>query len=115
MEIEVIKIQKEGKEMIVLRATQLCNVGRYILFDTTYEEDGAISNRYRHSYIFPNINLGTGDFVVLYSEKGTNRVFTNRGNTKTYELYWGLDVPVWNSKEDNALLVKIDEFRNFIV
>lgn len=115
MEIEVVKIYKGEKEMIVLKVTQLCNIGRYILFDTTYEENGAVSNRHRHSFIFPNLNVSAGDYIILHTDSGTNRTFINKGKTKTYEFYWGLETSVWNQKEDNALLVKMEEFRNFVV
>lgn len=113
MELKVIKVEKEkGIERLVMEVTEECNLWPFIVFDSTYN-DTEVSNLHRHSFIFPNLNVKAKDFVLLYTGKGENNHYINRGGSTTWELYWGLDIDVWNQEEDEVLLVKVAEFKRF--
>lgn len=54
MELKIIKIKdaQTDDERVVIKALSKCNINSYILFDTTYDEKGIVSNKYRHIFIF---------------------------------------------------------------
>ena len=57
MTIEIKYAKDAGnieKERLVLKATSDDEIGNYVLFDTTYLEDGRVSNEMRHSLWFPD-------------------------------------------------------------
>lgn len=113
MEIQVIKVEKEeGKEMVVIKASEDCNLASYILFDTTFDEDDP-SNLNRHSYMFPNQSVKANDFVLLYTGEGEDKNYPNRAGSTTWEFYWGLDVDVWNTDGDEVILVKVSELKRY--
>lgn len=114
MEIKIIKIIKGEDERVVFEALEDCNLWPYILFDSTYDNEGNLSNVHRHSYIFKNRNISHGDFVVLYTGKGDEEHFKNKRGTMTHVYYWGFDMPysLWNKEGDRALLVKVSEYKH---
>lgn len=113
MDLQILKIEKEeGKEMVVMKASEDCNLASYIVFDSTYEEDEQ-SNLHRHSYMFPNQNVKANDFVLLYIGDGDENNYPNRVGSTTWEFYWGLDVNVWNTNGDEVVLVKVAELKRY--
>ena len=52
-----------------MKAVRACNLNEYIVLDATYDEDGIVSNKHRHVYIMPNVNVNEGDFIWLYTKK----------------------------------------------
>ncbi len=109
MQLQILKVRDAGdleNERIILKANQTCEISWYILFDNTYDDDGNISNLWRHMYIFPKIEVKAGDFIWLYSKTGENSNRGNNSNTTTYLLYWGLDETIWNKENDTAHLIK---------
>lgn len=114
MELIVEKIdRKNDKECILLKVEEDCNLWPFIIFDATYDENGNSSNLLRHSFIFPSQNVKKGDYVIVYTSKGESQHYKNRVGTTTWEYYWGLDVNVWNDKGDEALLIKVSEFKRY--
>ena len=70
MSFQILKVKDRGdldKERVILKANKDCEISWYILFDNTYNDDGTISNIWRHMYIFPQITIKQGDFVWLYT------------------------------------------------
>lgn len=109
MDINILHVDRQPEERIIFRVNNDCNTWPYILFDTTYDQDGRVTNRNRHSYIFPNLDVSSGDFIIIYTGSGTYNKFRNRRGSYTHVLYWGLDVSVWNHQQDSALLVKVEQ------
>lgn len=109
MTFQILKVKDAGdleNERVILKANKDCEISWYILFDNTYDDNGQLSNLWRHMYIFPKLSIKAGDFVWLYTKKGQK---SNRGNdskTTTHSLYWGLDETIWNHEGDMAYLVK---------
>lgn len=110
MNLKILRVHDNGvmsRERIVLKAFAPLDIGRYILCDTTYNRDDTVSNKLRHSFWFPDKEIKTGDFVVLYTTSGNDRQFDNKSDTVTHCFYWGLDRTVWNQDGDGAVLIEI--------
>lgn len=109
MHLQVLKVRDAGdldNERIILKAIKACEISWYILFDNTYDEEGNLSNLWRHMYIFPKKQLKAGDFIWLYTKAGKDSSRGNNSNTTTYLLFWGLDETIWNKGNDKAYLIK---------
>lgn len=111
-QLEFIKIVATSlaEERVVLKAKEDCNLNNFILFDTTYDENGILSNKHRHMFIFPELNVSKGDFIWLYTKKGVRGNHLNTSNTTTYKLYWNLEKPIWNNSGDRAYIVHYDDW-----
>lgn len=70
MDLKLIKIKdaRTDNERVVLKVLSKCNINSYILFDTTYDESGIVSNKHRHIFIFPDLVVAEGDFIWLYTK-----------------------------------------------
>ena len=114
MDLKLIKIKdiKTSEERVILKALAKCNLNDYILFDTTYEENGITSNKFRHLFIFPNLVVNAGDFVWLYTKKGTYGTHSNVSNTITHKLYWGVQSYIWNNEGDKAYLLRYSDWNS---
>lgn len=71
MDLKLVKIADSGNdnERLVMKADSACNLNEYIVLDTTFDEEGIVSNKNRHVYIMPDINVNEGDFIWLYTKK----------------------------------------------
>ena len=83
MDLEIITIADRGNdnERLIMKAIRKCSLNEYIVLDTTYDEKGIASNKYRHVFIMPDIEVNDGDFVWLYTHKG--KYHTHNNNSKT--------------------------------
>lgn len=107
MSLELVSIHEKGKqdaEYVELKATEACNLKYYIVSDTTYTSETAISNKLRHVYWFAPKDVAKGDYVFLRTGKGTNTTHANKAGTTTHVFYWGLATPVWNNTGDAGIL-----------
>ncbi len=109
MSIEIRHVRDAGelsKERVVLRVTADDDIGRYILFDTTYYDDGTVSNAIRHSLWFPDKSVKSGDLVVAYTKVGTNSEKKNENGSTSHFFYMGLGRTIWNESSDGVVLVE---------
>ena len=114
MDIHVLKVKKEnGKEMVVMKVSENCDLASYIVFDSTYDDDEQ-SNLNRHSYMFPIQEVKANDYVLLYTGNGENNHYPNLGGSTTWEFYWGLDINVWNKDGDEVVLIKVAEQKRYL-
>ncbi|UTY23681.1 hypothetical protein [Treponema denticola] len=112
MDIRILYVKDAGNksaERIVLEANNDCDIGDYILFDTTYDGN-YISNKLRHNYWFPDKKIKAGDKIILYSKQGIERSKKNISGNTSHFFYWDLDIAVWNKSKDCALLVNIEDY-----
>ena len=113
MKVKIRSVNSKGDyeyECVILEVTEACDVGRYLLSDSTYTGDGGLSNKIRHIYWFPDRQVGKGDFVFLYTRgKKSEDVgsWSNKGGTTTHAFYWGLKTAVWNDDGDYAVLFEV--------
>jgi hypothetical protein len=109
MTIEIRNVMEAGnlpKERVILRVTGDDDIGRYILFDTTYYEDGTISNEVRHSLWFPDKAVKHGDLVIAYTKSGNSFEKKNENGSTSHFFYMGLDRTIWNKNADGVVLVE---------
>lgn len=99
------------KEFVRLVTTTNVNLKGYALVDRTFDEDGKVSNEFRHIFIFPDLDVTKDDLVVLYtgnpvaSKPAIGKHASLKGNI--YRLYWQSDSCVWNDNGgDTATLIK---------
>lgn len=54
MDVKISGILDQGtdKERLVLKVLRNCNMNEYVVFDTTFDENGVVSNKHRHLYVF---------------------------------------------------------------
>ena len=110
--MKILYVKNAGddtKERIILEVQNDCDIGTYILFDTTYEGE-YISDKVRHSFWLPNKKVKAGDKIIIYTKQGEEKHKINNSGNNSYFFYWGLDITVWNKEEDCAVLIKIDDY-----
>lgn len=94
-------------ERLTLEATEKCNCGKYIIMDTTFDNEQT-TNAWRHSLVLPDQELEAGDQVKIYTKKGINRFMRAKNDTcNLFFVYWGLEGSVWNDEGDKAYLYEI--------
>ena len=110
MDVKISRILDRGtdKERLVLKVLRNCNMNEYVVFDTTFDENGVVSNKHRHLYVFPQIDVKVNDTVVLYTRRGTYSTIYNDNGTTSHFFYWNLDIHVWNNEGDTAYLLHYD-------
>ena len=92
----VINGSKPVEELVILAATGDINTKGFALVDRTFDENGNISNEFRHIFVFPSLDVKAGERVVVCTAKGKNGPQTLDGGEKIHALYWGSDECVWN-------------------
>lgn len=98
-------LNSEQVEIEVLANT---NLDGYALVDNTYR-DGKPSNVHPHFYHLPNVEVITGDKIIVHT--GTNINYSPRrlqGQNITHHLYIGSDKFIWNNTGDIAWLFKVE-------
>ena len=110
--LRILGVREAGdhsRERVVLRARRPCNIGRYAIIDTTYQDPETISNLNRHFYWLPDLDVDTNDLIVLYTRTGPDRTVKSKHGYKIHKLHWGFDedVTVWNRDEDAVTVVRI--------
>jgi hypothetical protein len=111
MNLEIHSVEDKGNldsERIWLRVTSdTNNLAYYAIADTTYTDNGKISNELRHIYWFPGTTAKTGDWLCVYSKNGTNSSAKNNDGTTTHTFFWRLGRTVWNKGKDQAVLFQL--------
>lgn len=118
MELEILSIKNKGdhtQESVTLRALTRCQIGHYVLFDSTYTREGKVSNEVRHTYWFPDKVVAAGDFLVLHIAPGRTDPHPNQANTITHHFHWGISRPVWNDDQDFATLLHVADWKSMKV
>lgn len=110
LEIRNVADNATDEERVVLYVLADCNLNDYLLFDSTYDEEGKISNKHRHLFVFPDQQVKKGDYIRIYTKEGNNHTHKNNSNTTTYNLYWGLNCHIWNNDGDTVHLIHYDGY-----
>lgn len=114
MKIEITGVIDFGtheSERVELKVLEDCNLHFYQIADTSYTEEGKISNKLRHFYWFPNQDVKSGDKIILYTKRGAKSTSPLAGGKVKYTLYWGLDSFVWNNDGDAAVLFEVKAWK----
>lgn len=105
--LKIISVNNTGNlrsEHVFLAVQTDCNLGDYLLTDSTYGSNEAPSNKLRHVFFFPELAVKAGDYVVLWSQSGKYSVGAATNNKPQHNLFWGLQETVWNVTGDKAFL-----------
>lgn len=108
MMLSIQRVEDAGnlqKERIVLEALDAIDIGKYTLFSCVREDAYSVSDENVPSaFWFPDLNVESGDLVVLYSKAGSASVKKNKSGKSSYFYYWGKDDVVWKSGRKPVLL-----------
>lgn len=114
---KVINGSKPNEEKVWLKAKEAINTKGFALVDRTFDENGTISNEFRHIFVFPEFNIKKDQNVVVRTGKGTNEFRKYTDVDEEYlALYWGAEECVWNDKGgDTATLINFVKVNSKIV
>jgi len=85
------------RERVVVRATQDVDIGDFAIFKCRKSADGGVaSGHVPDAYWFPDRTIKSGDFVVLYTKKGTASEKKGETGSTTYFYYWGWARSQWS-------------------
>lgn len=116
MKVKIKSINNKGdyhQEYVSFLVLESCDIGRYLLSDSTYTDKGQLSNKVRHVYWFPDKPVRRCDYVRLYTRgKGAadKSECINKSGTTTHVFYWNLKTAVWNDEGDYAVLLEISDW-----
>lgn len=117
MKIKFNARYEKGKKDEYLSFTVLedCNIHDYIIYDTTFDGNGDLSNLLPHMYRFPHQDVIKNAVVFLYvhsigSKKAIEKEKTGR---QVYRFSWGLadDFDVFNKEGDYLHIAEVIETR----
>lgn len=97
-------------EVVRLMATTKMNVLGYAIVDRTFDENGLVSNEFRHIYVLPDITLEKDQELMVFTGTGKNGKRKYSDSEREYfECYWGSDQCIWNDKGgDTATLIRYE-------
>ncbi len=99
-----------NRERLILNVIENTDIGEYLVLDTTYLQNGNVSNKARHVHWFLDQEVKKGDLIVLYTKPGTSSIEKKSDGTTIYFYYWGLNNSAWNNDKDCAVLIHYDEW-----
>lgn len=118
MKLKIVSIHNQGdyaEEYVLMRAQEDCDVGRYILADTTYTAENRVSSKLRHTFWIPDKEVKKGDLVSVWTKSGSDTTATNSRDETIHRFYWGLKTAVWNDTGDCAVLFDLSTWEYFSV
>lgn len=121
MKIRFYSRYKKGTkdEHLVFKVEDDCNLHEYIIYDSTFDGHGELSNLLPHMYRFPFRHVTKGSYVILYiHDFGSRRDYEmDEDGGIRYRFAWGLssNVGVFNKEKDFIHIAKIEETRVSIV
>jgi hypothetical protein len=114
MKLRILSVHGQGdfnEEHVLLEVVQDCDLGAFILADTTYGADGKPSNKVRHTFWFPAKKLKAKDLVSVWTKKGKATVGETTNKKPVHRFFWGLETAVWNDEGDQAVLLELVEIK----
>jgi hypothetical protein len=118
MKVNIISIHNRGnyeKEHVLMRVLDDCDIGRYMLADSTYTPKGQVSNKVRHTFWIPDKEVKKGDLVSVWTRSGNDTTTKNDNGDIIHRFYWDLKSSVWNDDGDCAVLFEMNTWQFFPV
>lgn len=114
MDIELGGIRNPGGEYeyILLKVNCDCNLSKFVIYDTTYDDDGNVSNKLPHFYRFPKyvVKADKTPLIRLYSSMNYKiQEWVDPKGVNNLILSWRLNETIWNKEGDKATLVEISD------
>jgi hypothetical protein len=116
MKVKIISVHNQGdydEEYVLMEVKESCNIGKYILADSTYTDAGHVSNKVRHTFWIPDKDVEKGDLVSVRTKTGTDTTIIKASGTRVHRFYWGLKTAVWNNDGDCAVLFELNTWQLF--
>ena len=112
MELEILYTKNAedlSSEKVVLKANTDCNIGSFYLTKAKQVDSEHISNNTSVGFWFPDIDVKTGDKIIIYTKEGSLKKKENEYFTSLF-LYMGKTKPIWTDNSC-AVLMKIENFQ----
>ena len=116
MSVSIVSVHGHGdfdKEHVLMEVLSDCDIGTFILADSTYTGEHKISNRLRHFLWIPDRLVKRGDLVSIWTKCGTETTVTDDRGRTIHRLFWGLKTAVWNDDGDCAVLFDVNSWQLF--
>jgi hypothetical protein len=111
MKVKIIAIRDAGnlrKERVVIKVTDSSDIGHYLLVKTV-SRAGTITTGITDTFWFPDREVAVGDYVVLYTKRGTDTEKESNG-TISHFFYWGRTEPIWNEPDHAVVLLQAKDW-----
>jgi len=114
--LKILKIEGRGdakNERLYLSVLKDCDIGVYIILDSTKDESGELSDIFRHALVLPDIEVEGGDIVIVHTWPGEYKKERLDSGRWAHNVHWGSKSSIWNDDGDSAFLIKIAEASAF--
>lgn len=115
MKLKLVSINGNGdfdKEHVLLKALDDCDVGRYMLADSTYTASKQVSNKLRHIFWFPDKTVKKDDLISVWTKSGNDTTSKTDSGTPVHRFFWNLKTAVWNDEGDCGILFEIADWKS---
>ena len=112
MDIELVSINNPGldNEYALIKVNRDCNLSKFLIYDTTFDDEGRVSNKLPHMLRLPDYNvqvLRTRQIRLYTSRSYPIQEWSDPQHVNTLILSWRLNETIWNKEGDKATLVEI--------
>ena len=119
MDIEIVGVFNPGEdnEYIRLRVRRECNLIKFLIYDTTFDQDGSVSNKLPHVFRFPDVQVipEVTPLIRLYTRRNYQiQEWMDPSQINNLILSWRLNETIWNTEGDKATIVEISDESEFI-
>ena len=121
MKIKFNARYEKGKanEYLSFSVLEDCNIHDYIIYDSTFDGDGELSNLLPHMFRFPSQKVTKGAVVFLYiHDMGTRKAIDKQeSGRQVYRFSWGLanNVGVFNQVGDFLHIAEVNATKVLVV
>lgn len=108
------RYKKDTKdEYLAFKVEEDCNIHQYLIYDTTFDGNGELSNLLPHMYRFPSqvVTKGANVFLYIHSMGTRKAIDKNSNGVDVFRFAWGLDtnVSVFNKEKDFLHIAEVNE------
>ena len=116
MKLEIRSFADAGelsRERLVLRALDDLDIGSYVVMRSKKADDGSPTSGSKDAYWFPDIEVKSGDLVVLYTRKGKAAKKSMSNGRTAHFYYWRKTQTFWEAEKKNtAVLLNVRNWTN---
>lgn len=105
MSLAIYRAQPNGdadSEYIMISVKKDTNLKDYLIVDRTYDRNKQISDRHRHVFILPDIEVSEGDAIRLCTGTGSYSFKIRSDSTILHYIFMNLKKAIWNDCGDQA-------------
>ena len=108
------RYKKDTKdEYLAFKVEEDCNIHQYLIYDTTFDGNGELSNLLPHMYRFPSqvVTKGANVFLYIHSMGTRKAIDKSSKGVDVFRFAWGLDtnVSVFNKEKDFLHIAEVNE------